>query len=77
MLLLFYRLFGFPCASDGCVQVQETPEGFQFTSTIDGNDGAVTYTADEVSAFLADVKAGKWDDMHQRAREREGLLASV
>jgi hypothetical protein len=59
------------CSHGGCVQVSDSDPGFTFTSTIDGNDGAVTYTAAETANFIADVKAGKFDDLHRAARERD------
>lgn len=52
------------CASGACVDVKADGRGgFTFTSTIDGNDGAVTYTRAEVETFLTDVKAGDWDHL--------------
>jgi hypothetical protein len=60
------------CASNACVEVvaNDGGETFTFTSNVDGNDGSVTYTAAEVSAFLADVKAGNFDSLHRQARDR-------
>jgi Domain of unknown function (DUF397) len=49
------------CSSGACVDVTTTPDGVALTSTIDGNNGRVTYTADEWSTFMADVKSGAWD----------------
>jgi hypothetical protein len=52
------------CSAGNCVDVKATgPDAFTFTSTIDGNDGAVTYNRGEVSQFFGDVKAGKWDHL--------------
>lgn len=51
------------CSSGACVDVKPVAGGFRFTSTIDGNDGAVTYTDAEVAQFFADVKAGNWDHL--------------
>lgn len=58
------------CASGACVDITETGgEYFLATSTIEGNDGSVLYTAAEMATFLSDVKAGKWDELHARARQ--------
>jgi hypothetical protein len=51
------------CAHATCVDVKPNGAGFEFTSTIDGNDGSVTYTRDEVVQFFAEVKGGKWDHL--------------
>lgn len=55
------------CASGSCVEVTETDDGFAFTSTIEGNDGSVTYTAAEVADFLTQVRAGRLDELYFRA----------
>jgi hypothetical protein len=60
------------CNSGPCVFVTEAADGFAFTSTIPGNDGSVTYTAAETAEFLAEVKAGNFDDLHRRARVAAG-----
>jgi hypothetical protein len=57
------------CGSNACTKVTEVDGQYVFTSTINGNDGQVTYTAAEFAQFIADVKAGEYDDMHRRARE--------
>lgn len=54
---------GSRCGTNTCVDVKPDGDGFRFTSTIDGNDGAVTYTRGELARFFADVKAGKWDHL--------------
>jgi transcriptional regulator with XRE-family HTH domain len=59
-----------PCGDNTCVQVdRDAADNYLFTSTISEGKGAVTYTPAEVAAFLADVKAGKWDTLHTQARE--------
>lgn len=58
------------CSHGGCVEIQDTGDTFTFVSTIEGNNGAVIYTPGEVADFLADVKAGKYDELHRDARER-------
>lgn len=58
------------CGSGACVNVTEVDDSYVFTSTIENNDGAVSYTAGEVAGFLADVKAGLFDDLHRDARKR-------
>lgn len=58
------------CASNACGEITETPEGFEITSTTEGNDGKVTLTPDEFAALVADIKAGGFDEMHRHARER-------
>ena len=52
------------CGNSTCVDAKRLgPDAIEFTSTIDGNDGAVTYTQGEVTQFFADVKNGKWDHL--------------
>ncbi len=53
---------GSSCANDACVAVDATAAdgSITLTSTIDGNDGAVTYTADEWAVFHADMVAGRY-----------------
>jgi hypothetical protein len=58
------------CANDGCVRIEETAVGFAFTSTIDGNDGSVTYTPAEVVNFLNDARGAEGDSLLARARGR-------
>jgi hypothetical protein len=58
------------CSSGACVEIQDTGDTFTFISTIEGNNGAVIYTPSEVADFLADVKAGKYDELHRDARQR-------
>lgn len=55
------------CPNGNCVDIEQTGDTFLFTSTIDGNEESVTYTATEVAQFLTDVKAGKWDAVHAEA----------
>ena len=49
------------CGTDTCVDVKRHDGGVDLTSTIDGNDGCVTYTHAEWNQFVGDVKAGHWD----------------
>lgn len=58
------------CASNACGEVTETAEGFEITSTTEGNDGKTVLTPDEFAQFIADVKAGGFDELHRHARER-------
>lgn len=51
------------CGTNSCVDIKPNGHGFTFTSTIDGNNGSVTYTPDEVRVFFGDVKAGHWDHL--------------
>lgn len=53
--------WGWPCANSSCVDVKRHDGGVTLTSTIDGNDGTVTYTFDEWNTFVGNVKAGLWD----------------
>lgn len=59
---------GFPCATMSCVDITDNGDGtFTYTSTIEGNTGAVTYLASEVAAHFAAVKDGKWDAIEASA----------
>jgi hypothetical protein len=58
------------CASGACVTVAETTEGFEFASTVTGNDGSVTYTPAEMAEFLTEVQMGNFDTLRDRARAR-------
>jgi hypothetical protein len=49
------------CSHGGCVDVKRHDDGVTLTSTIDGNDGVITYTHTEWATFLTDAKAGRWD----------------
>lgn len=49
------------CGTDSCVDVKRHDDGVTLTSTIDGNDGTVTYTHAEWAAFVPAVKRGDWD----------------
>ncbi len=49
------------CTSANCVDAVRTADGVLVTSTIEGNDGAVTFTQAEWDAFIPAVKAGAWD----------------
>lgn len=49
------------CATGACVDAKRHDAGVTLTSTIDGNDGVVTYTQAEWDTFVGDVKAGHWD----------------
>ena len=51
------------CGTNACVDIKPNGHGFTFTSTIDGNNGSVTYTRDELTQFFGDVKAGNWDHL--------------
>lgn len=64
------RTYGGRCGSNACVQVTEVDDRFVFTSTIEGNDGAVRYEPAEVADFIADVKAGSYDQLLSDARSR-------
>jgi hypothetical protein len=64
------RKYSGKCSSGACVNVTEVGDGYMFSSTISGNDGAVSYTAAETAEFLDDVKAGRFDDLHRDARKR-------
>lgn len=55
------------CPQGNCVDIERVGDNFLFISTVDGNEGSVTYTPAEVAQFLADVKAGKWDAVHAEA----------
>lgn len=50
------------CGNTSCVAAEVQGETVKVTSTIEGNNGVVHFTQDEWSAFLEQVKAGKWDD---------------
>jgi hypothetical protein len=52
---------GTACGSSTCVDVKRSDDGVTLTSTIDGNDGTVTYTHAEWNAFGKQVKNGEWD----------------
>jgi hypothetical protein len=58
-----------PCGSTTCVNAEKVNGGVLVTSTIPGNDGAVTFTHSEWDAFLGQVKAGNWDHTYQSAEE--------
>lgn len=64
------------CSSGQCVQVDETAEGFTFTSTVEGNTGSVTYTPAELAEFLTQVKAGGADELLAKAEARAGLITA-
>lgn len=49
------------CNGANCVNAEVTDAGVLVTSTIPGNDGAVTFTQAEWDAFVPAVKAGAWD----------------
>ena len=50
------------CNGGSCVAAERLRSGdVRVTSSVDGNDGAVTYTDLEWSNLLDDAKAGKWD----------------
>jgi hypothetical protein len=51
------------CSSGACVDAEKVDGGILFTSTTAGNEGHVLYTQDEVTAFIAEVKADKWDHL--------------
>lgn len=53
--------YGNSCSNGTCVAVEVRADGVHVTSTIDGNDGLVVFTADEWNSFIPDVKAGRWD----------------
>jgi hypothetical protein len=65
------------CGSGQCAEVNETAEGFTLTSTIDGNDGSVTYTPAEFAHFLRMVKAGDADALLAKAEARAGLTTTA
>lgn len=66
-----------PCATMSCVDIETKDDGktFDFFSTLGADKGRVTYNADEVATFLADVKTGKWDHVEQLAKARVAELA--
>jgi hypothetical protein len=49
------------CTSGSCVDVKRHDDGVTLTSTIDGNNDAITYTHDEWDTFGRQVKNGDWD----------------
>jgi len=49
------------CGTDTCVDVKRHDDGVTVTSTIEGNDGSVTFTQAEWNRFMADAKNGDWD----------------
>lgn len=51
------------CGTNTCVDVAPIGDQFLFTSTISPDRGSTLYDRDEVVAFFADVKAGKWDHL--------------
>jgi Domain of unknown function (DUF397) len=57
------------CGTNCCVDVKATGDGVNVTSTIDGNDGAVTFTNTEWNGFLDQVKRGEWDHTDSRTWE--------
>jgi hypothetical protein len=55
---------GSACSNGTCVDVKALgPDAFQFTSTIDGNDGALTVNRAELTQYHAEVKTGDWDHL--------------
>ncbi len=57
------------CADGQCVHAEKVtdgrtgaPDGVLVTSTTPGNDASVWFTNGEWDTFIAEVKAGKWDD---------------
>ncbi len=54
-------------STGACVQVRQVGDEFLVTSSVEGNDGAVTFDATEWAAFGKQVKDGLWDDMFQAA----------
>ncbi len=59
---------GTRCSANSCVHVEQVGESFVVTSTIEGNDGSVTFTAAEWAAFGEQVKDGKWDATFREAQ---------
>jgi hypothetical protein len=55
------------CSAGNCVDIEPNGDKFDFVSTLGADKGRTTYEASEVAAFLADVKAGKWDAVQARA----------
>jgi hypothetical protein len=50
------------CNGGSCAEVERLASGdVRMTSSIEGNDGAVTYTSGEWGDFLTAAKDGKWD----------------
>ena len=49
------------CATGACVDAKRHDDGVTLTSTIEGNDGTVTYTHAEWTEFMSAVKRGDWD----------------
>lgn len=49
------------CSNGNCVDVKRSDDGVTLTSTIEGNDDAITYTHAEWNAFGKQVKAGDWN----------------
>lgn len=70
------KVYGNRCSSGACFLITEVDGKFVFTSTIEGNYGAVIYTADEVATFLKDVKDGKYEALLADARG-ETLASTV
>lgn len=49
------------CSTDQCVEVTDKGERVEFRSTISPARGMVSYDRAEVAQFVADVKAGRYD----------------
>lgn len=51
------------CSNGACVHAEVSADGVSvtLTSTVEGNDGSVTYTRDEWDAFINGVQIGDWD----------------
>lgn len=54
------------CGTSTCVDAKLLTDGVLVTSTIPGNDGAVTFTHGEWDTFLGLVKDGAWDSTYSR-----------
>ncbi len=58
------------CGSNACGEVTETEYGFRITSTLPDSSGAVELTPDETVEFIDGIRAGDFDGLYARAKQR-------
>ena len=58
-----WRKSSFSAANGDCVEVARTDDGVMIRNSNDLDQGVMTFTRAELSAFIAGAKAGEFDDM--------------
>lgn len=68
---------GWPCGTSSCVDIVQEGDLFLIRSTRRVDATPVPFDADEMTKFIAEVKAGEWDATESAAKAIEARTATA